>query len=139
MSLIAKLQFGDNGFHRYAKEYLVTEYESHVARRHNEARPDSSPKCDYLELTVVAPGREDLNLYEWYVDHSPMNGRILIELSTPSQNQASEWKEVLFENGICFSLGEEYHIDTLSRRSLHLKVAVEQLTVNRIILSGKWA
>ena len=139
MSLTAKLQFGDNGFRRYAREYLVTSYQSHVARRHNEARPDGSPQCDYLELSVVAPGREDLNLYEWYVDRSPVSGRILIELSAPAQNQAPQWKEVLFENGVCFSLGEEYHIDTLSRRTLHLKVAVEQMTVNNVVFNGKRA
>ena len=81
---------------------------------------------------MVVPGREDLNLYEWYADRSAQSGRILIELSTPSQNQDSEWKEVLFEDGICFSMAEEYHIDRNRRRELRLSIAVGDLTIDNI-------
>ena len=64
MALTATLQFGDNSIRRYSREYMVTDFKCHVARRHNNARPDSAPRCDRMELTVVAPGKEDLNLYE---------------------------------------------------------------------------
>ena len=133
MSLIAKLQFGDNSFRRYAQEYLLADFKCHIARSHNQWRPDGNPKCDCLELSVIVPGREDLNLYEWYAGRSSMSGRILIELATPAQNQNVVHKEVLFENGVCYALSEEYHIDQNRRRTLHMNIAVEKLTVDQLI------
>ena len=110
----------------------MTDFKCHITRRHNKARPDGNPKCDYLELLVVTPGRDDLNLFEWYVDQSFMSGRILIELSASAQNQEPEWKEVLFENGVCYSISEEYHINEKRRRTLRLLIAVEQITVDSV-------
>ena len=132
MSLIAKLQFGDNSCQRYAQEYLLVDFRCHIARSHNEWRPDGNPRCDSLELTVIVPGREDLNMYEWYAGRSPMSGRILIELSTPAQNQDVVYKEVLFENGVCYAISEEYHIDKDRRRTLHMSIAVQELTVDKL-------
>ena len=133
MSTTARLQFGDNGFRRYAREYPVADFKCHVARRHNEARPDGGAQCDQMELTVVVPGRDDLNLYEWYVNRSAMSGRILIELSSPARNEDSEWKEILFEDGVCFSMSEEYHIDRNVRRTLKLQIAASEITVDDIV------
>ena len=132
MALTATLQFGDNTARRYFKEYLVTDFKCHVIRSHNHWRPDGNPKCDCLELSVVAPGREDLNLFEWYAGRSPMSGRIQIELGATAQSQSAEWEEVLFENGICYALGEEYHIDQSRLRTLRLSIAAEQLAVDAI-------
>ena len=134
MALTARLQFGDNTARRYSREYLVTEFKCHVVRSHNLARPDGNPKCDCLEMTLIAPGREDLNLIEWYVDRSTLSGRILIELSTPANNQEVEYKEILFEDGVCFALGEQYQIDQKRRRILRLSVAVRELTVDTIAI-----
>lgn len=132
MAIIAKLQFGDNASRRYAREYLVTDFKCHVSRRHNEARPDSRPRCESLELTVVAPGRDDLNLTEWYVGETCMSGRLLVELPAPSPNQPPQWKEVLFENGLCYGLAEDYHIDERVRRSLRLSIVAEEMTIDTI-------
>lgn len=132
MSLTAKLQFGDNGFGLYSAEYMVADFKCHISRRHNKARPDSHPKCESLEMSVVVPGREDLNLYEWFVNRSPMSGHILIELSTPAQSSGSEIKEVRFEDGVCFAISEEYSIGEKRRRIIRLSVAVAALTVDRV-------
>ena len=133
MSLTAKLQFGDNETGLYDKEYKVTDFKCHFLRRNNEARPDSSAQCDRVEFTVVAPGQNDLTLYEWYVNRSAMSGRILIELSSPARNEDSEWKEILFEDGVCFSMSEEYHIDRNVRRTLKLQIAASEITVDDIV------
>ena len=133
MPLPARLQFGDNNVHRYSREYLVTDYKCRVVRRHNEARPDDKAKCEQIELTVVTPGKQDLNLIQWYVGQSGMSGRILIEMPNVTQGQSSEGKEVLFENAICFAIAEEYDIDCRSRRLLRLTIAVEELTVDDIV------
>lgn len=137
MAVIAKLQLGDNGFRRYAREYLLVDFTCRVVRRHNEARPDGSPQFEHMELTVVAPGRMDLNLYEWYVGHSSMSGRILIELPAPSPNQPADWKEVLFEDGLCYSIAEDYHIDESVRRTLKLQIVSREVTVDDIVFKSR--
>lgn len=111
---------------------MVTDFQCHLTRRNNRTRPDGAARCERLELTVVAPGKEDLSLFEWYGDHTSMSGRILIELSSLSTNQNTEWKEVQFENGICYSMEEEYHIDQNRLRSLRLCIAVDQLTIDTV-------
>ena len=68
MALIARLQFGDNRANLYSKEYLVMDCHLHFTRHHNHFRPDTDARCEKVEVVVVAPGREDLNLYEWYID-----------------------------------------------------------------------
>ena len=75
-----------------------------------------------MDMTVVVPGREDLNLYEWYVNQGGISGRILID----------DEKQILFEDGVCFSIKEEYHIDDNRRRSVRLLVAVRSLEVEGI-------
>ena len=122
MAQTAKIQFGDNSFRRYSREYLLTDFKFEVARSHNVARPDGTPYCDWMDLTVVVPGREDLNLYEWYVNGGEMSGRILID----------EENEILFEDGVCFSIKEDYHIDVNRRRSVRLLIAVRSLEVEGI-------
>ena len=135
MPVIAKLQFGDNTVRRYSREYLLADFKCHLTRSHNEARPDGSARCDRMDLTVVAPGMMDLNLYEWYVDQSVLSGRILVAL--PSPNQDEEWKEILFEDGVCFSISEEYHIDVRLRRMLTLGIAAENVVVDEIIFTNR--
>ena len=60
MSLIKKLQIGDNRLHRYTKEYLLTDFKCRTHRLHDEYRPGADKYCDYVEVTVIAPGREDM-------------------------------------------------------------------------------
>ena len=90
-----------------------------------------------MELTVVVPGREDLNLYEWYVDQSVLSGRILVALPAPAPNQEAEWKEILFEDGVCFSFSEEYHIDVRHRRMLTLSIVAEDVIVDEINFTNR--
>lgn len=137
MALIAKLQFGDNDSGQYSNEYLVTDFKCQVSRSHNNARPDGAPRCSMMWLTVIAPGKEDLNLYEWYIDQSSLSGRVLIEMSSPVYYQSPEKKEVLFENALCYSISEEYRIDVNQRRSLNLCLAVEELTLDTVLFDAK--
>ena len=132
MALLAKLQFGNNSIKRYSREYLLVDFKCHVFRHHNEARPDGNPQCDSMELNVVIPGKEDLNLYEWYVGASCMSGRVLVELPAPASNQQSLWKEVLFEDARCYAMAEEFNIDRQIRRTLKLSMVADELTVDTV-------
>ena len=129
MPTIARLQFGDNGTRRYSREYLMVDFKCQISRNHNGARPDGPARCECMELTVVALGRDDLNLVEWYVGGMGLNGRILVGLSSPEHDQEA-WKEVLFENAVCYSLSEDYHIDRRMRRTLRLGVTAEEIRVD---------
>lgn len=134
MALIATLEFGDNEIRRYSKQYLLADFRCHLVRHHNEARPDGNPRCEHMELTVIAPGRADLNLFEWYVGSYTMNGRVLVSIPDSSPNQDEMVKAVYFENAVCYSIAEEYHIDESKRRTLKLQIVATAVTVDDIEL-----
>lgn len=133
MSLLKKLQIGDNNSGRYTKEYLLVDYKCYTFRRHNEYRPDTEKYCDKIELTVIAPGKEDMMLYEWFVEQSFLSGRILIELSPLSSQTAGEVRSILFEEGTCFSFEEDYHIGVNQRRMLKLSFVAEEVNIDGVI------
>ena len=74
------MQIGDNRAGRYAKEYLLTDFKCRTHRLHDEYRPRADKYCDYIEATVIAPGREDMLMYEWFINRSTLSGRLLIQL-----------------------------------------------------------
>ena len=86
MSLIKKMQIGDNRAGRYTKEYLLTDFKCRTHRLHDEYRPHADKYCDYIEATVIAPGREDMLMYEWFINRLTLSGRLLIQLP-PKPNQ----------------------------------------------------
>ena len=137
MALIATLEFGDNEIRRYSRKYLLADFNCRIVRHHNEARPDDSPRCEHMELTVVVPGRTDLNLYEWYVDRTSMNGRVLVSIQNSAPNQDAQVKSIYFENAVCYSIAEEYHIDESKRRTLKLQVMAEAVMVDDIHFNAK--
>lgn len=87
MSLLKKLQIGDNHAGRYTKEYLLSDFKCHTHRLHNEYRPDSDKYCDSIDVTIIAPGRDDMQLYDWFIHQSTLSGRLLIQLP-PKLNQS---------------------------------------------------
>ncbi len=129
MALTARLQFGDNTVGLYSKEYLVADCHLHFKRHHNHFKPNTDARCETMELVVVAPGREDLNLYEWYIQNSTLSGRIVFDILSLAGDNSVE-KEILFEDAYCYSLEEEYHIDARKRRCLKLSLFAEELTIN---------
>ena len=138
MALTARLQFGDNVAGLYSKEYLVADCHLHFNRHHNHFKPDTDARCETMELVVVAPGREDLNLYEWYINNDSLSGRVVIDLQTMSEND-SMMKLVEFEDAYCYSIQEEYHIDSQRRRCLRLSLVAEKITVNEVEFKNLYA
>ena len=128
MALMARLQFGDNTEGKYSVEYLVMDCHIQCSRHHDHFRPDTDARCEKVELVVVAPGREDLNLYEWYIQNSTMSGRIVFDLQSLTADAVE--KVILFEEAYCYAIEEEYHIDAQKRRSLRLLLVAEKLIIN---------
>lgn len=85
-----------------------------------------------MELTVVAPGKEDLNLYEWYIDQTSQSGKITFDLTTASTNGSQTTKEIKFEDALCFSIAENYDIGIQRRRLLTLEVIADQIMVEDV-------
>ena len=132
MALIKKLHIGDNHVGRYTKEYLLTDFKTRTHRLHDEYRPGADKYCDYVEATVIAPGREDMLMYDWFIKKSTLSGRLLIQLPPkPNQNEP-DCQEIFFEEAQCFSFEEEYHINKNQRRMLRLQFVAEEVIINGI-------
>jgi hypothetical protein len=90
-------------------------------------------RCERLELDVVAPGKDDLNLFDWYDQQGVQSGRIVISLAAEAKLDEKDAQVILFENAKCFSLSESYDINSSRRRNLKLAIEAETITVDNII------
>ncbi len=133
MSLLKKLQIGNNALGLYNKEYLLADYKCHTSCRHNEYRPDASMSCERIELTIVAPGMEDMSIYDWFINHSSVNGRILIELPNTLHKDRVEFKTIEFEGASCFSLDEHYEIKKNQRRVLLIGMIADKVIIDGVV------
>ena len=129
MALMARLHFGDNSAGLYSKEYLVMDCHLHFTRHHNHFRPDTDARCEKVEVVVVAPGREDLNLYEWYIQNGSQSGRLIFDLQSITGND-TEMKFLEFEDAYCYSFAEEYRIDAQKRRCIKLSFVADKIKIN---------
>lgn len=133
MAVIAKLQLGNNdGTGHYDKEYLLSAVKTHFCRSHNTKQPDSAPRCESFSITLPAPGKDDLTLFEWFVDMSLYSGKLLIDNSQVSSNDEHFITEIVFEEAMCLSLSESYDIRSGGRRMLHLEFDAAQITVSDV-------
>lgn len=131
MALSAKLQFGNNDIERYDKEYLVVNVRCHFAREYDSVHPVSTARCESITLTIVAPDKEDMGLFEWYLYFHIQTGRIIFELQDgKGGNEVSYTKAILFENAQCMSLKEVYDIKHRNRRLLQLSFEADVITIN---------
>ena len=124
MALLAALEFGDNNIGRYSKSYLVSDCRFVFNRPYNSYRPEGMARCERLELEVIAPGKNDLNLFDWYDKQGVQSGRIVISLAAEAK---------LDEKDKCFSLSENYDINTSRRRTLKLAIEAETITVDDVV------
>ena len=135
MALIAKIEFGDNDIRRYSKEYLVADCRFAFSKTYNEFRPEGLAHCERVEVDVVAPGKLDLNLFEWYINQSLQNGRIVISLSPDGKTAAPGTQVVYFDDARCVSFSEHYDIATSRRRLLRIGIRAEKMVVDNVIFN----
>lgn len=130
MSLFAKLYLGDNASANYTKEYKVVQCEVKVSRHHNSYTPDGNPRCDQLILSVIAPDKDDLMLFEWYIDQSTLSGKVVIDLANQSSKYDITTRTFRFEDAQCFSIAETYNISNTNRHQLKLGIMVKKLEID---------
>lgn len=133
MTIITNLQFGDNETGLYNKSYLVVDCKSHVSRSCSAFMPQSKPVCQDLEVTVVAPTKEDLELYEWYFMNEVKNGRILYHIQDiSSRGEEILERSVFFQDALCYKMHERYTIDDNQLRLLTLSISARQFRIEDI-------
>ncbi len=136
MALTARLQFGDNEAKNYSAEYFVADCHCHFTRHHNHFHPDADAQCERVELIVVAPGKDNLNLYDWYISGTPLSGRLLFDMTILNSGIPEFSEAMYFEDAYCFSMAEEYHIDASCRRCLKLSFVAESVEVNGVLFKN---
>jgi hypothetical protein len=130
MALTAVLEFGDNNIKRYSKQYLMSDCRFVFDRPYNEFRPEGAARCERLEVVVVAPGKTDLSLFEWFYSQGVQNGRIVISLAVEKKFDENDTQTIYFEDAKCFSLSEIYDIDSSRRRLLKIAIGAEKMTID---------
>ena len=131
MALTAVLEFGDNNIKRYSKQFLVADCRFVFDRFYNDFCPESETRCEQMELFVVAPGKEDLTLFEWFTGQETREGRVIISLGGSGDNSLDS-QEVLFEDAVCFSLSELYDIESSRRRLLKMRIAANLINIDNV-------
>ena len=133
MSLLKKLQIGNNDLGQYTNEYLLVDYKCHTFRTHNEFRPNSDMSCERIELSVIAPGVNDMTIYDWFIQQTTIDGCLAIELPAVVNDGNAQYKKILFEGASCFSLEENYEIGKNQRRLLKLGMIANSVTIDGVI------
>ena len=133
MALTAVLEFGDNSIGRFFKHYLISDCRFIFKRPYNDFCPRENPRCERLEVVVVAPGKNDLSLFQWYSGEGVQSGRIVINMSADGKNENTDTRIISFEDAHCFSLSENYDIDTQRRRLLKLGIISERITIDEVV------
>jgi hypothetical protein len=131
MALTAVLEFGDNDIRRYSKQFMVADCRFVFDRSYNDFCPEGDTRCDRMELFVVAPGKEDLTLFEWFADQSVLDGRVTISLGATSDNSLDS-QEIVFEEAVCFALSEMYDINSSMRRLLKLSILANKICIDDV-------
>lgn len=135
MALTAVLEFGDNSIKRYSKQYMVSDCRLLFARPFNGFSPEGAARCERVEVTVVAPGKDDLGLIEWFSTQGVQNGRLVISLTNEIKDNESDSQILYFEEAKCFSLSEYYDINVSRRRLLKLAIGAETLEIDGVTLN----
>lgn len=135
MALTAVLEFGDNNIKRYSKRFLVADCRFVIDRSYNSFCPEGRTRCERMELFVVAPGKDDLTLFEWFTFMESREGRVVISLGG-SGDSSLDSQEVLFEDAVCFSLSEVYDIESSRRRLLKLSIAANVIKIDEVLFDA---
>jgi len=133
MALTAVLEFGNNSIKRYSKQYLLSDCRFLFARPYNGFTPESTTRCERIEVTVIAPGKDDHNLIEWFATQGVQSGRIVISLT--NDNSGSDTQILYFEEAHCFCLSESYDINASRRRLMKLAISAETIEIDGLTLN----
>jgi hypothetical protein len=131
MALTAVLEIGDNTTKLYYKQYMLTDLRL-VFNRSYKVVPTGIARCERMELTVVAPGKDDLFMFDWFLRSTSISGRIVITLNDEDKGSDSNSQVIFFEDAYCFSMSEKYDIDNSRRRLLKMAMVSEKIDIKEV-------
>lgn len=132
MALTAYIEFGNNDSKRYFKQYMISDCYIVNEKPFNKFCPEGDASCERLEVSIISPGRDDLDLYEWYDTQNFQDGRIVITTMSVKTSDFDAEHIIYFENARCFSLSEHYDASTNRRRIIKLAIEAEKICVDEI-------
>jgi hypothetical protein len=132
MALTAYIEFGNNDSKRYFKQYMISDCYIVHEKPFNKFCPEGDANCERLEVSIISPGRDDLDLYEWYDTQNYQDGRIVITTMSVKTSDFDAEHIIYFENARCFSLSEHYDASTNRRRIITLAIEAEKICVDEI-------
>ena len=132
MELQAVLELGGFKTNRYLKSYPVVDCRIEFNRMYNEFGPSGSMKNRTIEVWVIAPGKNDLGLFEWYTSQGVEDGAIIISSLIDDNSSPSLVQRISFDGAQCVGLSEIYDIDSQKRRTLKLRIMADYMAINDI-------
>ena len=81
---------------------------------------------------MIAPGKKDLGLFQWFSNQEIREGRIAISLIGDLMQNQAEPQVIYFENAKCLSLSEMYDIDNSSRRLVKLAIVADSIEIEDV-------
>ena len=127
MALLTKLKIQD-----VKDPYLVVGFHCRYARKHNRYIPISSPACEQIEITVIAPSTDDFLFYEWFINRNMLSGSLSYELPVTSKNAYPEARCIGFTDAKCLSFTEHYDVSSKNRRLLTLMIIPEEVKIDGV-------
>lgn len=125
MALLTKLYINE-----VQDPYLVVDFHCRYSKKHDGLRPITTPTCNRIEITVIAPETDDFLFYEWFVDQSMLSGHLAYELPVSTKNAYQEERTIGFVDAKCFAFSEHFDIRQKSRRLLTLELVPMQVTID---------
>jgi len=129
MALLSTLSFKD-----ITNVYNVRDFRCHYSRHYNHFNPESTPFCERIEMTVVAPETDDYTIYEWYINRSLMTGTLTYELPVTLKSSCDK-RSINFVDAQCFSISEYYNISEPNKRLLKIVIIPEKVTMQDVSFS----
>lgn len=137
MNNLAHLRIGDNTSALYNKEYLVVECVVHSSRGHNSLHPCTVPTCEQIEITIVAPGKTDLEFQNWYLGNTVRSGKLSFDLADVQSGDFMDAHTIVFEDASCFSYSERYDVSKRSLRLLTIRIRPQSCTMDGVTYGKK--
>jgi hypothetical protein len=129
MALLSTLTFKD-----ITNEFNVLDFRCHFSRRYNHFNPESTPFCERIEMTVVAPETDDYTIYEWYINRNLMSGKLTYKLPVTLKSSGED-RLIDFYDAQCFSISENYDINEKKKRLLKIVIIPEKVSMQNVSFS----
>ena len=126
MALLSTLTFKD-----ITNEFNVLDFRCHFSRRYNHFNPESTPFCERIEMTVVAPETDDYTIYEWYINRNLMSGKLTYKLPVTLKSSGED-RLIDFFDAQCFSISENYNINEKKKRLLKIVIIPEKVSMQNV-------